>query len=187
MLAANVPSRELTWSLKKAILKTCFSKRWDIVSSLKRRAAKISDISKQKTTELMHNFNLSQKFKRFTRWNVSTYLKNMSQIRSFPQFSGWTLKIPGSSKCVKFVPKITHKINQKADILHIWKIQVFPNLKPPPSSPLFSGFFFFPPREPPKKIGLPQCATKVMFSQPTCTNGESCAFEISWKKSPFFQ
>ena len=31
---------------------------------------------------------------------------------------------PGSSFCVKFVPKITRKTYQKAEFLHIWKIQV---------------------------------------------------------------
>ena len=35
------------------------------------------------------------------------------------------IDIPRSSKCVKFVPKFTQKTYQKAEILHIWKIQVY--------------------------------------------------------------
>ena len=33
--------------------------------------------------------------------------------------------IPGSSKCVKFVPFSPTKRYKKAEILHIWKIQVY--------------------------------------------------------------
>ena len=37
----------------------------------------------------------------------------------------FNVHIPGSSKCVKFVPFRPKKTNQKAEILRMWKIQVY--------------------------------------------------------------